>query len=85
MTDTPDTTAKKLEHVITVGGKFPNAYAVANAIVQFNTKTVKKLVMKFHEMPEERRKALGIAANLLLTVLENELKRRTGRKPRQKK
>ena len=73
---------ERLEKVITQGGQFPNAFAVTEALLQWNSRQLKKLVDKFKELPEDKRRALGIAANLLLTVLENELGRRTKRRRR---
>ena len=78
-TDRSKDVKTRLENVITQGGKFPNAFAITQAIVEWNTKTIRDFVEKFKQMPEPQRRAFGIAANLLLAVLENELQRRTRR------
>ncbi len=79
----------RIENLFTQGGKFPNAKAYADAalqLVSLNTAAVKRVVDRVKALPEHQKKSLSIAAKLLLTVLENELKRRTGiKRPRKRK
>lgn len=67
------TPKERIDKLLSEGGRFPSVPKIVEAIVRLNRRSIEKLVAEYKKMPKGHRQALGIGANLLLSVLENRL------------